>query len=288
MLLLMLGNLAGVVSDALIKTLDSDVAAFQFVLFRLVAAVAMLLPLVMFIKPRHWRLGLKWHLLRAHILLLGAVCMVPAMTHLPIATASALFHSAPLMMLPLAVLWFRESLSRAAIGASLVGFCGVLLVVRPTEINIGALAALLVAFSLACNNLMVRKLPTEHGVLQTLLLTNLFAIPAAFALALWEGKPWDLAPAATAVGSSAMIMVYAGLCVVAYRAVESNRIASAEYTALVWAALVGLLWFGERPDLPMVAGAALIMLPVWWLSRQQRDSTPITDPPADPRPAQDV
>ncbi|MBY6226280.1 DMT family transporter [Ferrimonas balearica] len=288
MVLLVLGNLAGVLSDAFIKTLEGEVAIFQFVLFRLLAAAAFLLPLVLWFNPGHWRVGLKWHLLRAHILLLGAMCMVPAMTHLPIATAAALFHSAPLMMLPLAVLWYREKLSRAAIAAALVGFIGVLVVVRPTEINIGALAALLVAFSLACNNLLVRKLPRQHGVLQTLLLTNLFAIPVATLLAIWEGKPWDLAPAATAVGSSAMIMVYTGLCVVAYRAADSSKIASAEYTALIWAGLVGLLWFGERPDLPMVAGAVLIITPMWWLARQDRNSNRITDPEADPRPAQDV
>ncbi|PSU36423.1 DMT family transporter [Photobacterium lutimaris] len=271
--LLIVGNLIAVFSDALIKTLGQDIAVFQFVFFRQLTAVLILLPFCYRSNRKELLDGLKWHALRAHIWLMGAIFMVFSLNAMPLATANAIFYAAPLLMLPLALLLYREKLSRYSIAAGVLGFAGVIVIIRPTEFEWSALAALVVALTIAGNNLLIRKLPKHQSVAQTLLLTNLTGIPASLGLALWEGRDWDWSPLLTAAGSSSFILVYAGICVVAYRAAESNKIASAEYSGLLGAVAVGLVWFGETPDMITLVGTAMIILPLLWLAKIEKQKT---------------
>ncbi|HAH03140.1 MAG TPA: EamA family transporter, partial [Vibrio sp.] len=103
-----------------------------------------------------------------------------------------------------------------------------------------------------------------------LLLTNLAGVPASLGLAIWEGREWDWSPLITAAGSSGFILIYAAICVVTYRSAESNKIASAEYSGLLGAVGVGLVWFGEMPDIAMAIGTAMIILPLIWLARNEK------------------
>ncbi len=270
MSLLIVGNLIAVFSDALIKTLGEDTAVFQFVFFRQLTAVLILLPFCLGVSKKSFTDGLKWHALRAHIWLLGAIFMVFAINAMPLATANAIFYAAPLMMLPLALVFFKEQLSRYSIAAGIFGFMGVLVIIRPTEIDWAAIAALIVALTIASNNLLIRKLPKHQTVAQTLLLTNLAGVPASLGLAIWEGREWDWSPLITAAGSSSFILIYAAICVVTYRSAESNKIASAEYSGLLGAVGVGLIWFGEMPDIAMAIGTAMIILPLIWLARNEK------------------
>ncbi|PKG85626.1 EamA family transporter [Colwellia sp. 75C3] len=267
MILLVIGNLIAVFSDALIKTLSEDVAVYQFVLFRQISAVAILLPLYFFTNKAPLLAGLKWHILRGHIWLFGAIFMVFAISAMPLATANAIFYAAPLLMLPLAMMIFKEQLSNQAVIVAVLGFIGVLVVIRPTYIDWAAIAAFIVAITMAVNNLLIRKLPKKQNVFQTLLMTNIVGIPVAFSLAIWEGKAWDFAPMLTAAGSSSFILIYAGICIIAYRSGQVSKIASAEYSGLLCAVAVGIVWFDEVPDLAMLLGTVLIIAPLIWLAK---------------------
>ena len=267
MILLVIGNLIAVFSDALIKSLPDDGAVYQFVFFRQLSAVLILFPLCHFLGNKNLFQDLKWHLVRGHIWLFGAIFMVISLNALPLATANAIFYAAPLLMLPLAMLLFQEKLTRQTIWVSIFGFTGVLIVVQPTHISWAALSALIVAFTLAGNNILIRKLPKQHSILQTLLLTNLVGIPAALCLALWEGKPWHWEPIVTATGSTSFILIYAGICIFVYRSVETSKVASAEYSGLLGAVGVGLLFFNEIPEMSMLIGTLFIILPLIWLAK---------------------
>ncbi|AGH81483.1 transporter [Psychromonas sp. CNPT3] len=267
MILLVIGNLIAVFSDALIKSLPDDSAVYQFVFFRQLSAVLILFPLCHFLGNKNLFQDLKWHLIRGHIWLFGAIFMVISLNALPLATANAIFYAAPLLMLPLAMLLFKEKLTRQTIWVSIFGFIGVLIVVQPTHISWAAISALIVAFTLASNNILIRKLPKQHSILQTLLLTNLVGIPAALCLAMWEGKPWHWEPIVTATGSTSFILIYAGICIFVYRSVEASKVASAEYSGLLGAVGVGLLFFNEIPEMSMLIGTLFIILPLIWLAR---------------------
>ena len=171
---------------------------------------------------------------------------------------------------------FNEKLSKHAVGVAIFGFIGVLIVIRPTHIDWAAIAALIVAFTMAVNNLLIRKLPKQQNVFQTLFMTNIVGIPIAFALALYEGKPWDFTPMLTAAGSSSFILIYAGICIVAYRSSDASKIASAEYSGLLCAVAVGIIWFDEIPDLTMAVGTLFIIAPLLWLAKIEAKKKTIT------------
>ncbi|WP_322804996.1 DMT family transporter [Vibrio alfacsensis] len=270
MLLLIVGNLIAVLSDALIKSVGNEVPIFQFVFYRQLSAVMILLPVYLLTKQSPLMEGFKWHAVRAHVWLTGATFMVIAISSLPLATANAIFYAAPLIMLPLAAIFFGEKLSAQSIIAAVMGFAGVLVIIRPNQINWAALSALVVAITLAINNLLIRKLPKNQSVTHTLLMTNLAGIPVSLLLVFIEGETWDWSSFPVAAGSSLFIMMYAATCVLAYRSIESNKIASAEYSGLIGAVIVGFLWFGEVPDVFMAIGTVMIVLPLIWLSKRER------------------
>lgn len=270
MLLLVIGNNIAVFSDALIKNLPEDVAIYQFVLFRQISAILLLIPFCIFSNKEKFFIGLKWHVVRGHIWLIGAVFMVIALSALPLATVNAIFYTAPIIMLVLAMFFFNENVTFPSILVATLGFMGVLIIVKPTDFNWTVLAAFMVALTMALNNLFIKKLPSHHNVFQTLLLTSLVGTPVALGLVIWEGKAWNWSPLLIAIGSNFFILTYAGICVWVYRYIEANKIAGAEYTGLIGAIAIGILWFNESPDSTMYLGSAMIILPLIWSARKNK------------------
>ncbi|WP_435275109.1 DMT family transporter [Psychrobium sp. nBUS_13] len=154
-----------------------------------------------------------------------------------------------------------------------LGFVGVLIIVKPSQFNWAAVMALIVAVSMALNNLLIKKLPTHHSVFQTLFLTSLMGIPSSLLLALGEGSEWDFSSLWLAAVSNIFILCYAGICVWVYRAINPSKVAGAEYTGLLGAIIVGSLWFNETPEMSMYYGAALIILPLIWVARADRKTS---------------
>ena len=269
-LLLVLGNNVVILSDSLIKLLDGFEAPFQFVLYRQLSATLMLLPVMLFFKRPLLPKKLRWHATRAHIFLLGTVFMVISLTTLPLATANAIFYAAPVITVVLARWLFKEKVTVLSLATAALGMVGVLVIINPTSANVFALAALIAATTLALNNLLIKKLPIEHGIIDTLYLTNLLGVPTAAVLAIIEGAAFDRNTFMIAIGSSLFAMIYAGTCVYAYRAAESNKVTSAEYTGLIGAVLLGMLFFAEQPDARFYIGSLLIVVPLTLLTLKSR------------------
>jgi drug/metabolite transporter (DMT)-like permease len=265
-LLLILGNFAATLCDAFIKMAGSDVPIFQFTFMRSLCMVLFLLP---FIKQMDWSApfeGAKLHFLRGNIWVLATVMLVVALRELPLATANAVFYTAPLMIIFLSAWFFREKLSSSVMVAAIAGFVGVLIILRPTSFSLGMISALLFAFLLALNSLLIRKIPKQQSLMHGLLLTQMFAVPFAGGLAIWEGATWDWSLMMYAIGSSMCSILYSLSCLLAYRYVASSEVASAEYSGLICAMLVGWLWFNETPDVFVGIGALFIILPLAYVS----------------------
>lgn len=135
-------------------------------------------------------------------------------------------------------------------------------ILRPVEFNWAAIAALAAALTLFINVVMVRKLPKEQTTVHKLLLNYLLIIPAAGALAIWEGVAWDRSILLSAGGSAFFILGYNITVLLAYKQVDANQVTSAEYTGLIWAVLIGWIGFNEIPDLWFAVGSAMIVVPL--------------------------
>ncbi len=262
-LLLVFGNFTASLSDVAVKLLDGEVPTFQYVLLRQLFSLALIFPLWFRQQPSARRLyspGLN--VLRAHLILIGSACMVIAITHLPLATANAVFYAAPLLMLSLSILLLKETPSAPKIIASLVGFLGVLVVLRPSEFHWAAVFALGTAMTLALFNVTARKLPTQQTVISTLFWTTLLSLPAASVLAISVWEPLNSKGLLLILASASLILAYNGVAVAAYKKAPAGNIAVAENSGLLFVTLFGIVWFNEVPDWLTVVGIIMIVVPL--------------------------
>lgn len=261
--LLVLGNLAASLSDVAVKLLDGDISTFQYVFLRQLISVLIIFPLWQKqTKEKRALTNTKLNLLRAHLVLIGSACMMIAITHLTLATANAVFYTGPLLMLPLSVLLLREVPALSKIFASIVGFLGVLVVLRPSEFHWAALFAMGTAFTLALFNITARKLPTDQSVVSTLFWTSALSLPISSLLAIVYWQPISIHHLLLILGSASLILAYNGLAVSAYRKAPAGNIAVAENSGLLFVTAFGVMWFNEVPDWLTLMGIIMIVLPL--------------------------
>ncbi|PCM43978.1 DMT family transporter [Marinobacter sp. ANT_B65] len=276
-LLLVLGNAMALVSDVFIKLLEPGAPILQFAFLRCLITLAFLLPLARKIDRNNLFSGFRVHAIRAHIHLVGLLCMVVALSNLPLATANAVFYVAPIMVMVLSVLFFRESLTPLSVFAVVSGFFGIIVILRPMDFNWAAIAALGSALALAINAVMVRKLPKDQSTVHKLFLNYLLMVPASGLLAAWEwqkGASWQPEVLYIAAGSAVFILVYNITVLLAYRQVDANQVTSAEYTGLIWAVAIGWIWFNEVPDWWFLVGSMMVVVPLVLIGLNQRRKAP--------------
>ncbi|MGR5236809.1 DMT family transporter [Vibrio alfacsensis] len=270
LILLVVGNLAASLSDVAVKLIEGGISPFQYMFLRQLVALLIILPL--YLNQERSKKALRQTpitLFRAHLILIGSGCMMVAVTHLPLATANAIFYAAPILMLPLSILFLKEHPPLTKIVLTCLGFVGVLVVLRPSQFHWAAVFALGTAITLALFNILVRKLPNEQSVITTLWWTTLFSLPASALLAALHWQPMTSQELILIIASAICILSYNGLAVMAYQKAPAGEIALAEYSGLVFVTLFGIWWFDEIPDWLTALGIIMIILPLFpWQKRR--------------------
>lgn len=229
--------------------------------------------------PFMWRVGLggfKTH--RPALQLVRAVCSglillasFHAFVHLPLAQVTSILFSRPLFVLVLAALFLSERLRWYRTTATLVGFVGVLIVMRPGPgMEPAALIALAAAGLAAVNVVLVRILTrtdrTETLVFYAVLAqTVVLAIPAALDWETPDGRELVL------LAATAIVATLLQTCVVrGYRLAEASAMAPFEYSRLLFSTAAGMLLFAEYPDVWTGAGALLLIASTFYITRRER------------------
>ena len=259
--LLIGGNVFSALYDVSIKWLPDEVSAATFLLVRQVTSVMMLLPL-WFVLGKPKSSHIKVHLVRANIGAFGALLLIMGLMSLPLATVSSLFYTAPLMIVLMGALFLKERLGPISSISSVLGFIGILIILRPSEMNLFGILVLVAALTFAINQLLLKKLSVNESPVVTLILYNLLSIPLVLILVSYQGisgLSWTLV--GLAVTSNLFLLLYQWLCVLAYRRAKASEVAIAEYTGLVFCVFFGWLWFGEWLDGLSWLGAGFIVLP---------------------------
>lgn len=214
--LLIIGNFATSLSDVAVKLLNGEISTFQYIFIRQLFSTLVICPLWLKQSKQQRKLySPKLNLFRAHLIIIGSGCMVVAITHLTLATANAVFYAAPLMMLPLSILLLREKPTIQHTAATLLGFIGVIVVLRPLEFQWAAIFALVTTLTLALFNLTARKLPEQQTVINTLFWTSLLSLPISASLALFYWAPLSTIQLLLILASAALVLIYNGLAVAA-------------------------------------------------------------------------
>ncbi|MBU0861250.1 MAG: DMT family transporter, partial [Alphaproteobacteria bacterium] len=194
----------------------------------------------------------------------GTVGYVSAVILTPISSASAIFQATPLFVTLGAALFLQESVGWRRWVAIAVGFCGVLLIIRPglDSFQPASLFAVQGVIFLGIRDLATRRIPRSISSMR--LSTYAFAVivPTGLVLMAVMGDSFAV-PSGTdswriAGSIAAGVLGYYAL-VTATRLGDMSHIAPFRYSRLVFALIVGTTVFGERPDLATLIGAAIIV-----------------------------
>lgn len=259
--------------DALAKILSDKVALGQLLFVRFGVQALVLIPIIM-LTGRIWRMSgrvFSLTLLRTVMHIVGIGMMVSALYYLPLADAIAIAFVMPFMMLILGHYVLGEEVGNRRMIACAVGFVGTLFVVQPAfqEVGWAALLPLGVALNFSLFMLVTRKIAKEtdpiglqavSGVMAILLMAPLiFLVPASAAPILaWDtgmdGSVWTLLLAIGLSGTLAHLLMTWSL-----RYAPSATVAPMQYLEIPIATIIGLIVFGDLPNMMASIGIAIIM-----------------------------
>jgi drug/metabolite transporter (DMT)-like permease len=206
----------------------------------------------------------KAMILRSVFELGGRLFFALALAFTPLSSTSAILQSAPLVVTLGAVLFLGAKVGPRRWSAMLVGFLGVLLILRPTPESFEATSifALLATLGFAGRDLATSVSPKTMSGRQLGTLGFMVLVVAGLVLVPFYGMPTEMPalPALGAVAVAAVVGVVAyNALTVAMRTGDIAVVTPFRYSRLLFALGFAVLWFGERPDLMTLAGAVLIV-----------------------------
>jgi drug/metabolite transporter (DMT)-like permease len=250
--------------DATVKWLGATYPTTQIMFFR--CAVA-LIPVLIIIRLRGG-IGIlrtrqkKLHLLRS---LMGVSAMglaFYAFSLMPLAEAVSILHTAPLFMTALSVLLLHETVGIRRWSAVLLGFTGMLLVVRPGSgmFESGSLFMLAAAFLIGCTTIVIRHLSkSDDPVCITFYFTVTGVIVSLLGLVFQGWTP----PPASDLALLMLIGLLGGLAqylmTLSYQRLAIAIVSPLKYLTIVFSGVIGYLIWGDIPDLQSLCGIALII-----------------------------
>lgn len=199
------------------------------------------------------------HVFRAVISLIGGGATLYAVLHLPLSSANVIFYTSPLITILFANLLFNEPLLKRRISVIVIGFIGVLIALRPEEINLGAVAALTTATAVCLFNLSVRWLPRQLNATSVVFWTTACTLPFSAVLAVLYWQPITINLVILSSGTCLCYWLYHIACTYAYGKAEAGSVVIAEYSGLPFAFLLGWLIFDEQFTLMSFLGIGIIM-----------------------------
>lgn len=250
--------------DATAKWLVRDHTLFLVVWARYLGQMVIVTPIAWhrgggdFWRTRHLRMQLA----RSLCLVVATLCFFGALRFLPLAEASAITFLAPMFAIFLSMPVLGEKPTRARWLASIIGFVGILILVRPGSAVFHPATGLLVvaALSNALYQLLTRRLPDDTPY--TTLFYSALVGTAGLSLLL----PFaDLPQQVTARDGIFLLLlgVLAGvghwLLIGAFLAAPASLVAPFTYLQMIWATLYGYVIFGQLPDGLSAVGMAVIV-----------------------------
>ena len=221
------------------------------------------------------------HAIRSISGVLSLALLYFAITRIPLADATALAYAAPIFITVLAIFLLGEGIGLRRWLAVLVGFAGVLLIARPEAEgwDIGVAAAAGSAFTGALVAIWLRKLGRTENTAAIGIYYNSLGLLVCLGWVFLSG--W-LSPRGADLGLFLVFGLGCGLqqwlLTVSFRYAEASLLAPYEYLAMVFAAIVGYLFWGEIPTLSTWIGASVIAGSGLFIFARGRKRRQQTDP----------
>ena len=254
--------------DAAMKGASIAIGAYSAFLLRCAIGVALIGP-IWWSRTRRWpaRAVMRVHWRRGVVTAFMGWAFFFGIVRVPLAEAIALSFIAPLIALYLASILLGERVRGQAAIASLIALAGAVTIIAG---RLGAeamddraligIAAILGSALLYAYNLVLQRQqaliagPVEVSAFQNGIVALVLAAGAPFLLVLPDAQGWAV------LALAATLAIAAGLCLTwAYARAETQVLLPTEYTAFLWASLLGWWWFGEALTWTTLAGTVLIV-----------------------------
>jgi drug/metabolite transporter (DMT)-like permease len=264
---------------ACIRYLSSDLHPFEIAFFRNLFGMFVLIPFVIqagpvILKTKHINL----HLLRAAFNMIAMLLFFYALSITPLALVQALSFTAPLFTTILAVFFLGEIVRFRRWAAIIVGFIGVLIILRPgiQTIPLGAFLVLGSASVWAMTMIIIKKLSDTDSALvitfyMSFFLTILSITPAVLVWEWPEGIQWFWLIGIGMAGTLGQFCIAK-----AFSFADATIVLPIDFAKIVWGALLGYLFFSEAVDVLTWVGATVVFSGACYLAWRERQLEKVT------------
>jgi drug/metabolite transporter (DMT)-like permease len=211
------------------------------------------------------------HIWRGVLGSVSVICAYVGIGKLALANYTALSFTKPLFAVILAFLIIGEQVRWRRWAATLIGFLGVLVMIRPGADTFSpwAFLALGDAFAIAFLITIVKKLPESETELVMMFYYGVIAILISLPFALWFWRwptpfEWLLLAGIGLIGALSQY-----LWILAFRAGEASAVAPFDYLRLLFAGMIGVVLFNEYPDLWTIGGAAVVVASTVYIAQRE-------------------
>lgn len=260
------------VMTGLIRYGSASLEPIQIAFFRNLFALLFMMPWLLSVGPgalRTERIGL--HGVRAIVGILAMVCWFYAVALLPLAQAVSLNFTVPLFATAGAAIILGEVVRARRWSATVVGFLGVLVIVRPgfESLPPAVILPILAAVFMASAALLIKSLSRSENPNAMVFYMNLFLTPLSLipALFFWRWPSWEILGIMILIGLFAV--VGHSLMTRAYARADASAVVPFHYVKLPFIALIGYLAFAEVPDVWTLLGAAIIAGAAIYIARRE-------------------
>jgi drug/metabolite transporter (DMT)-like permease len=271
-------NLLFLINDTLIKLANEGMPLSEILFFRGLMATILIIPLAV-MSGAHKEIALlrNWPVFwRTVAEIFAAATYLLALFQIPIANANTIAQVVPLMVTAAGAIFFGEAVGARRWSAIVVGFIGVIIVVRPglEGFNAYGLLAVAAAFFITLRDITTRMMPRGLSAILVALVTGAAVGLSAPLLALLLGETWVM-PSARGLGlifAAVFFLIGGYLTAVDFmRHGDISVVAPFRYTIIIWAIIIGFIVWHEVPDWPMLIGTAVIAASGIYTFRRERN-----------------
>tara|TARA_A100001388_G_C28715251_1_gene473432 strand:+ start:114 stop:1013 length:900 start_codon:yes stop_codon:yes gene_type:complete len=271
-LLSLLGTGTAAIMVSGIKLLSQDLNPFIIAFYRCLFGVIIMLPFMIYNYPEAWKThNIKLQFVRSAINVYSMISWFTAIGTLQLEKAAAIGFTTPLFTTILAIIFLGEVIRIQRITALIVGFIGILVVIRPGYIPFesGAIWLLSAAITFSIVIIIVKKLTEKDSSLTTAFYQMAFMVPPTFFIALffWESININQFLLFIFVAIAGFITQFSfAQCL---KMAETTFIMPIQFTKLIWLSLIGYFFFMEVPDIWTWIGASIIFSSILFIAYRE-------------------
>ena len=262
------------IMDAIAKYLSYSLPILQITWFRFFfSAVITGIFIYLFSRKSFVRSkNIKSQVLRGILLLTSSLLFFYAISVISLAKALTLAFICPLIVTALSPYFLKERVGRRRWTAVIVGFIGVLLVIRPgiVEFNWASLASLGTGLCYAIYLIVTRSLKDTDNGLLTLLLTSIIGtvVLSIYLPFVWVNPSLNQLLLAANMGFIAALAH--GLIIISYNFSDASKLAPLGYFEIIPNIIIGYIWFSDFPDKYTILGLLVIILSGIYVFRREQ------------------